>query len=83
MVFQHNYRWDLDKIISPNEGPSAMREYITVSYIQDCKPCTTNKTWRDSAITQTLFRANSMVATGTSRILFRTNSMVAIGEEMK
>ncbi len=31
MVFQHNYRWDLDKIISPNEGPSAMREYITVS----------------------------------------------------
>jgi len=64
MVFQHNYRWDLDKIISPNEGPSAMREYITVSYIQDCKPCTTNKTWRDSAITQTLFRANSMVAIG-------------------
>ncbi len=52
---QHNYRWDLDKIISPNEGPSAMREYITVSYIQDCKPCTTNKTWRDSAITQILY----------------------------
>lgn len=23
---QHNYRWDLDKIISPNEGPSAQRE---------------------------------------------------------
>ena len=52
---QHNYRWDLDKIISPNEGPSAMREYLTVSYIQDCKPCTTNKTWRDSAITQILY----------------------------
>ncbi len=52
---QHNYRWDLDKIISPNEGPSAMREYISVSYIQDCKPCTTNKTWRDSAITQIIY----------------------------
>src|SRR5260221_8095733 len=52
---QHNYRWDLDKIISPNEGPSTMREYLTVSYIHDCKPCTTNKTWRDSAITQILY----------------------------
>ncbi len=41
---QHNYRWDLDKIISPNEGKSAMREYITFAYSQDCSPCTTNKT---------------------------------------
>jgi len=32
---RHNYRWDLDKIISPNEGPSAQREYIYFTYLQD------------------------------------------------
>ena len=52
---QHNYRWDLDKIISPNEGPSAQREYIYFSYLQDCNPCSTHKTWRDSAVKQIVY----------------------------
>jgi YD repeat-containing protein len=52
---RHNYRWDLDKIISPNEGPSAQREYIYFSYLQDCSPCTTDPTIRASAIQQIVY----------------------------
>ncbi len=52
---RHNYRWDLDKLISPNEGPSAQREYIYLSYLQDCSPCTTNPTIRASAIQQIVY----------------------------
>src|SRR6266849_737143 len=49
---RHNYRWDIDKIISPNEGPSAQREYIYFSYLQDSTSSGGHTSIRDSAIKQ-------------------------------
>ncbi len=49
---RHNYRWDLDKIISPNEGPTAQREYIYFTYLQDSTSSNGHTSIRDSAIKQ-------------------------------
>src|SRR6266849_1540388 len=49
---RHNYRWDIDKIISPYEGPSAQREYIYFSYLQDTTSSGGHTSIRDSAIKQ-------------------------------
>ncbi|HVB21445.1 MAG TPA: RHS repeat-associated core domain-containing protein [Ktedonobacteraceae bacterium] len=70
----HLYRWDLDKIIAPNEGNSSSYKYLTVSYLQDCvpfaSPCPTASNApnggaiRDAAVKQiTVFAGSTITAT--------------------
>jgi hypothetical protein len=55
---QHDYRWDLDKIIAPNENAGYFN-IIQVSYLQDCvntsgqsASCSSTTTVRDAALEQ-------------------------------
>lgn len=50
---RHNYRWDVDKIIAPNEGPSAgAYRLMLVSYLQDTSTSGSSTSVRDAAIKQ-------------------------------
>ncbi len=60
----HTYRWDLNKIIAPNEGQNTNYKIVTVSYLQDCvpfaNPCPSSAnagstSIRDSAMKQILY----------------------------
>ena len=35
---QHLYRWDVNKIVAPNEGNTSTVKSMTISYFQDCYP---------------------------------------------
>ncbi len=55
---QHDYRWDLDKVIAPNENAGSFN-IIQVSYLQDCvdasgqsASCSSTTTVRDAALEQ-------------------------------
>ncbi len=51
-----NYQWDVNKIIAPNEGPSAgTYKMLTVSYLQDTTTSGGYTTIRDAAIEQILY----------------------------
>ncbi|MBV9711282.1 MAG: hypothetical protein JO011_10265, partial [Ktedonobacteraceae bacterium] len=55
-----NYRWDLDRIVPPNEGPGTSTRYTAVSYLQDIVTATGGATVRDAVIKQIIY------GTGTS-----------------
>ncbi len=52
---QHNYRWDLDRIIAPNEGPNANYKLIQVFYLQDKATVSGYTSVRDAAIKQIVY----------------------------
>lgn len=50
---RHNYLWDVDKIIAPNEGPSASAyRLMLVTYVQDTTSNNGHTYVRDSALQQ-------------------------------
>ena len=56
---KHYYRWDLTRIIAPNEGPNGSYTAINFSYLQDCvpipnppNPCNGTGNVRDAVIKQ-------------------------------
>ncbi|HVB25031.1 MAG TPA: hypothetical protein VNG51_24055, partial [Ktedonobacteraceae bacterium] len=70
----HYYRWDLDKVIAPNEGDTAHEKSMTISYLQDCQPVSTpcptasnannGTAIRDASVKQiTVFAGSTIVAT--------------------
>ena len=64
---RHNYQWDVDKIIAPNEGPSAsVYRLIKLYYYQDLTNfkigATTYYTVRDSAMQQIIYGTGSTTA---------------------
>lgn len=62
----HYYRWDVDKIVAPSDGPNATYKMITFYYLQDCVPvaypCPSTSTVRDSALKQILYGYSSSTA---------------------
>jgi hypothetical protein len=57
---QHNYRWDVDKIIAPNEGPNASAyRLIQISYLQDTSTSGSYTSIRDAAIKQITYGIGS------------------------
>lgn len=51
-----NYQWDVNKIIAPNQGPSAgTYKMLTVSYLQDSTTSGGYTTIRDAALKQILY----------------------------
>lgn len=63
---RHNYRWDVNKIIAPNEGSTAAAyRMILVSYLQDSVTTSGHTTIRDAAIQQITYgsgNANTITA---------------------
>ncbi len=49
---RHNYRWDLDRSIAPNEGSGASYKVIQVSYLQDIVTTNNYTSVRDAAMKQ-------------------------------
>ncbi|HZU69457.1 MAG TPA: hypothetical protein VFA09_19425 [Ktedonobacteraceae bacterium] len=62
---RHNYRWDVNKIIAPNEGPNAgTYKMLTVSYLQDVVTSGGYTSIRDAVMKQIVYGAgNSNVVT--------------------
>lgn len=61
---QHDYRWDVDKILAPSEGPSAgTYRLILISYLQDTSTTGGYTSVRDAAIKQITY------GTGTSNTI--------------
>jgi len=61
---RHNYQWDVNKIVAPNEGSSSPSyKLILVSYLQDCTPTAESsstcpsgtKTIRDAVMKQIVY----------------------------
>src|SRR6266571_4191401 len=51
----HYYRWDLNKIVAPNEGPGTSYKLILVSYLQDAPTINGYTSVRDAAMKQILY----------------------------
>jgi hypothetical protein len=58
-----NYRWDLDKVIPANEGPTAASRTMTVSYVHDTTTGGGHTTIRDSAIKQIVYGGSQPAGT--------------------
>jgi hypothetical protein len=62
----HYYRWDVDKIVAPSNGPNASYKMITFYYVQDCVPvaypCPLTSTVRDAALKQILYGYSTSTA---------------------
>jgi hypothetical protein len=57
---RHNYLWDVDKIIAPNEGPSASAyRLMLVTYVQDTTSNNGHTYVRDSALQQIIYGTGS------------------------
>lgn len=56
---RHNYRWDLDRISSSNEGVGTNFKLILVSYLQDSVTTNTYTSVRDAAIKQITYGFSS------------------------
>jgi RHS repeat-associated protein len=67
---RNNYRWNVDRIIAPNEGPqgtgSQAWRIILVKYLQDCNgssTCSSSTTVRDAVIKQITYGYNTSFGT--------------------
>ncbi len=57
---RHNYLWDVDKIIAPNEGPSASAyRLMLLTYVQDNTSNNGHTYVRDSALQQIIYGTGS------------------------
>ncbi len=61
---RHGYRWDLNAIIAPNEGPNTSYNIIQLSYLQDSTKDSSNYTTiRDDALKQVTYGFGSSTGT--------------------
>lgn len=81
----HYYRWDLDKVVAPNEGNTATEKTITISYLQDCAPTYANpcptasnasngEAIRDASPKQIVVKAGSTVVSTTDMLYQAPNA---------
>ncbi len=63
---RHNYQWDVDKIIAPNEGPSAsVYRLMLLTYVQDTASNNGHTYVRDSALQQIIYGTGSTTSIST------------------
>lgn len=60
---RHNYEWDLDEIVAPNEGPNTTYNMIQISYVQDITDDMGNATVRDAAVKEITYGFGSSTST--------------------
>ncbi len=66
---RHNYRWDVNKIVAPNEGSSSgTYKMILAKYVQDSVTSSGHTTIRDAAIEQITYGVTSNPNTALSSI---------------
>ncbi|HEV2579447.1 MAG TPA: hypothetical protein VGT44_01230 [Ktedonobacteraceae bacterium] len=61
---QHNYQWDVDKIVAPNEGPNAsVYRLMLVTYVQDSATTNGYTTIRDAALQEIVYGTGTSTST--------------------
>ncbi len=66
---QHTYRWDLNLMVAPQEGPNAPSKQIKVSYFQDrSNDATGYDSIRDAVVAQVVYQTVNPAATPTTTI---------------
>jgi RHS repeat-associated protein len=60
---RHNYEWDLDEIVAPNEGPNSTYDMIQIKYVQDITDDMGNSTVRDAAVEEIVYGFGTSTST--------------------